>query len=83
LEVAEDDPTILANAAHVLAYFGEDIEAMIALVERAFGVHPISRGLAYQRRSQTLAANSTLAIEHEEISLRLSPRARSGLRLPS
>jgi hypothetical protein len=28
LQVAGDDPGILANAAHALAYFGEDIGAM-------------------------------------------------------
>ncbi|MBV9200005.1 MAG: hypothetical protein JO229_05785 [Alphaproteobacteria bacterium] len=30
-----DDPQILANAAFALAAFGEDIGAMIALVDRA------------------------------------------------
>jgi hypothetical protein len=35
LQVAENDPGILANAAFVLAQFGEDIGAMIGLVDRA------------------------------------------------
>jgi len=34
LEVAGDDPGILANAAQALAYFGEDIGAMMALHPR-------------------------------------------------
>ena len=40
LEVAGDDPGILANAALVLAYFGENIGAMIALVDRALALNP-------------------------------------------
>jgi TolB-like protein/class 3 adenylate cyclase len=35
LQVAENDPGILTNAAFVLATFGEDIGAMIGLVDRA------------------------------------------------
>jgi adenylate cyclase len=34
LEVAGDDPAVLANASEALAVFGEDISAMIALVDR-------------------------------------------------
>jgi hypothetical protein len=34
LLVAGDDPTVLVNAAGSLGYFGEDINAMIALVDR-------------------------------------------------
>jgi adenylate cyclase len=40
LEVAGDDPGVLANAALVLAYFGEDIGAMMALVDRALALNP-------------------------------------------
>jgi adenylate cyclase len=40
LQEAQDDPSILANAAHVLAYFGEDIGAMIGLVDRALALNP-------------------------------------------
>jgi hypothetical protein len=40
LEVAGDDPGILANAAFALAYFGEDIGAMMALVDRALALNP-------------------------------------------
>jgi TolB-like protein len=39
LEVSSDDPGILVNAALVLAYFGEDINAMIALVDHALASH--------------------------------------------
>jgi adenylate cyclase len=37
LQVGENDPGILANGALVLAYFGEDVGAMIGLVDRAHG----------------------------------------------
>ncbi len=40
LEVASNDPGVLANAAVGLAYFGEDIGAMMALVDRALALNP-------------------------------------------
>src|SRR6202040_3491068 len=40
LEVAGDDPFVLAHAAQALAFFGEDIGAMIALVDRALALNP-------------------------------------------
>jgi TolB-like protein/class 3 adenylate cyclase len=40
LEVAGDDPTILAHAAQVLTYFAEDVGAMMALVDRALALNP-------------------------------------------
>src|ERR1700750_1438887 len=40
LEVASDDPGILANGAVALAAFGEDIGAMMALVDRAMALNP-------------------------------------------
>jgi hypothetical protein len=53
IEVAEDDPGVLANAAMALAVLGEDLDAMIALVDRALAFNPSYAG-AYQRFSQTL-----------------------------
>src|SRR5215831_17889318 len=40
LEVAGDDPGILVNAAQALTHFGEDIGAMMALVDRALALNP-------------------------------------------
>jgi TolB-like protein len=40
LESAGDDPGILANAAVALAYLGEDIGIMMALVDRALALNP-------------------------------------------
>lgn len=79
LEVAGDDPTILANAALSLAYFGEDLGAMTALVERSLALNPnYARGWHISGDLRLWAGQPDIAIEHEETSLRLSPRARVG-----
>src|SRR6516162_6597901 len=79
LEVAGDDPGILANAAHALAYFGEDIGAMTALVDRALALNPnYARGWHISGALRYWAGEPDIAIEHAETALRLSPRARVG-----
>jgi TolB-like protein len=79
LEVAGDDPGILANAAQALAYFGEDIGAMVALVDRALALNPsYARGWHISGVLRRWAGQPDIAIEHVEASLRLSPRARVG-----
>jgi TolB-like protein len=79
LEPAEDDPRILANAALVLASFGEDIGAMIGLVDRALAVNPsFARGCYVSGLLRIFAGQPDLAIEHVKTSLRLSPRERVG-----
>jgi adenylate cyclase len=79
LEVAGDDPAILANSAFVLAYFGEDIGAVTALVDRALVLNPnFARGLHVSALLRLLAGQPDIAIEHAEAALRLSPRARVG-----
>src|SRR5262249_26010680 len=40
LQAGENDPGILANATLVLARFGEDITAMIGLIDRALALNP-------------------------------------------
>ena len=40
LQAAQDDPGVLAIAAMVLAQFGEDLDAMMALVDRALTLNP-------------------------------------------
>jgi adenylate cyclase len=82
LEVASDDPGILVNAALVLAYFGEDINAMIALVDHALSLNPsFARGWNISSSLRNWAGQPDIAIEHMEASLRLSPRARVGTSL--
>jgi adenylate cyclase len=81
LEVG-DDPVILANAALVLAYVGEDIDAMIALVDRALVLNPnFARGWHISGTLRVFAGQPDIAIEHVSVALRLSPRARSGTSL--
>jgi TolB-like protein len=82
LEVAGDDPGILAEAAHALAYFGEDIGAMMALVDRALALNPnYARGWHTSGVLRLWAGQPDIAIEHIEVALRLSPRARVGASL--
>ena len=77
LQVAQNDPGILANAAQVLAIFGEDIAAMIGLIDRAVALNPsFARGWHVSGMLRVFAGQHDLAIEHIETSLRLSPRER-------
>jgi adenylate cyclase len=79
LEVAGDDPGILANAALALAYFGEEIGAMMALVDRALALNPnYARGWHISGVLRMNAGQPDVAIAHAEAALRLSPRARIG-----
>jgi adenylate cyclase len=82
LEVAGDDPAVLANAAMALAYFGEDIGAMMALIDRALALNPnYARGWQASGAVRVWAGQPDVAIEHVNAALRLSPRARVGTSL--
>jgi tetratricopeptide (TPR) repeat protein len=79
LQAGENDPGILANAAQALAQFGEDIGAMMGLVDRALALNPsFARGWFLSGLLRLFAGQPDLAIEHVETSLRLSPRERMG-----
>jgi len=79
LEVARDDPGILVNAAFPLAYFGEDIDAMMALADRALTLNPnYARGWHLSGVLRLWAGQLDVAIERLGAALRLSPRARAG-----
>jgi adenylate cyclase len=80
LRVGGDDPTILVNAAAALAYFGEEIGTMMALVDCALTVNPsFARGWHVSGVLRLWAGQPDLAVEHLERSLRFSPRARVGM----
>jgi adenylate cyclase len=82
LQVAGDDPAILANVALALAGFGEDIAAMMALVDRALALNPsFARGWSISGTLRNWAGQPDIAIEHVEVAQRLSPRARIGTSL--
>ncbi|MGC2204001.1 MAG: tetratricopeptide repeat protein, partial [Stellaceae bacterium] len=78
LEVARDDPGTLANAAFALACFGEDIDTMTALVDRALAFNPsFARGWFISSCLRLWAGQPDLAIEHAEAAQRLSPRSQT------
>ena len=79
LEVGENDPGVLANAAWVLARFGEDIGAMIGLADRALALNPsFAHGWHLSGVLRLWAGQPDLAIEHVETSMRLSARELMG-----
>jgi adenylate cyclase len=76
------DPGILANTALALAYFGEDIGATMALVDRALTLNRnFARGWFISGIIRLWAGQPDIAIEHLETALRLSPRAYIGTSL--
>jgi TolB-like protein/Tfp pilus assembly protein PilF len=75
LEVAPDDPNVLHKAARALAYFGEDIGAAIALLDRSLKLNPNSaRAWMWGGWIRLWAGQPDLAIKHFETSWRLNPR---------
>jgi TolB-like protein/class 3 adenylate cyclase len=77
LRVGGDDPGVLARAAFVLARFGEDIDAAIALVDRSLVLNPsFAFGWASSGYIRLFAGQPDLSIEHFGTALRLSPRDR-------
>jgi tetratricopeptide (TPR) repeat protein len=79
LETEQNDPANLVNAALVLEHFGEDIDAMIGLVDRALSLNPsYARGWFVSAILRNHAGHSDLAIEHAETSLWLSPSESIG-----
>ncbi|MBV8934351.1 MAG: hypothetical protein JO095_00885 [Alphaproteobacteria bacterium] len=78
VELAECAPSTLADAAWALASFGEDIDAMIVLVDRALALTPsYARGWHISGFLRLWAGRPDLAIEHASRALRLSPRAQA------
>jgi TolB-like protein len=79
LEVAGEEPGVLANVAVALAWFGEDIGAMMAVVDRALALNPsFARGWRISGLLRNWTGQPDIAIEHTETSLRLNPRTQVG-----
>ena len=73
--MAGEDPGVLANAAYTLADFGEDIGAMLALVDRALALNTnFARAWYISGTLRVWAGQPDIAIEHAETALRLSVR---------
>jgi len=82
LQAAPNDPGTVAPVAIVLAQFGEDIGAMIMLVDRALALNPsFARGWHLSGILRVWAGQPDLAIDHLKTSLRLSPHERMGMSL--
>jgi tetratricopeptide (TPR) repeat protein len=80
LKVARDDPSTLANASLALAYFGEDIGAMVGLIDHALALNPsYARGWYVSGILRWFGGQADTAIAHVEASMRLSPGARIGM----
>jgi TolB-like protein/DNA-binding winged helix-turn-helix (wHTH) protein/tetratricopeptide (TPR) repeat protein len=78
VEVGGEDSGVLADAAMTLAVFGEDIDAMMLLVDRALTLNPgFARGWHVSGFLRLWAGQTDLAIEHAAMALRLSPRAQA------
>jgi TolB-like protein/class 3 adenylate cyclase len=79
LEVGRDDPITITNAAYALGEFGEDLDAMMALVDRALTLSPsYARGWFQSGCLRLDGGLLDVAIEHLELAVRLSPRNRLG-----
>jgi adenylate cyclase len=75
LEAAPHDPNVLSKAARALAYFGEDIDAAVALTDRSLNLNPNSaRAWMWGGWIRLWAGQPDLAIQHFETSWRLNPR---------
>jgi adenylate cyclase len=75
LDPVGTDPVVIVNAAYALAYFGEDIGAMLAMIDRAVQLNPsFARGWYVSGLLRLMAGDLDKAINHIEISQQLSPR---------
>jgi adenylate cyclase len=78
VELADNATGVLADAAYALACFGEDIDAMIVLVDRALAFNPsYAHGWHISGFLRLWAGQVDLAIEHADRAMRLSPRAQA------
>jgi adenylate cyclase len=82
LSAAADDPGVLGRAAMVLGRLGDDIDAPLALIDRALVLNPsFAFGWYWSGWLRLFAGQPDLAIEHFETSMRLNPRGQRGFHL--
>ena len=82
LRTGADDPGVLGRAAVVLGCFGEDIDAALALIDRALALNPsFAFGWYWSGWVRVFAGQLDLAIQHFETSMRLNPRSQRGFHL--
>jgi adenylate cyclase len=76
---ARDDPAVMAHAANVLLYFGEDADAMLELVDLATALSPsFARGWYISGTMRIWTGRTQEGIAHVEKALRLSGGIRVG-----
>jgi len=74
--------TVLAIAAAMLGYFGEDINVSLGLIDRCLTLNPShARGWHWSALLRVFAGQPDVAIEHFQNYLRLSPRDRMATHL--
>ena len=79
LRNAGDDAVTLGRAAYVLAYYGEDIDTVTALIDRSLRINPsFADGWQWSGWLRMWAGSPDVAIDHFERSLRLDPRDPNG-----
>jgi TolB-like protein/class 3 adenylate cyclase len=77
LRVAGSDPDVLGLVARVLGYFGEDLGAAIALIDRSLELNPsFALGWEWSGWLRLWAGQPDGAIEHFGTSMRLNPLHR-------
>jgi adenylate cyclase len=82
LSVAAVDPGVLGRAAMVLGRFGEDIDAALAMIDRALVLNPsFAYGWYWSGWLRLFAGQADAAIQHFETSMRLNPRGQRGYHL--
>ncbi|HEX6442707.1 MAG TPA: tetratricopeptide repeat protein, partial [Stellaceae bacterium] len=82
LREGADDPMVLGRAALALGRLGEDIDAAVALIDRALALNPnFANGWYWSGWLRLMTGDADRAIQHFETSLRLSPRDQQGFHL--
>src|SRR5262249_56465188 len=82
LSAAADDPGVLGRAAMVLGRFGEDIDAALALIDRALALNPsFAYGWYWSGWLRLFAGRADLAIQHFVTAMRLDPTGERGFHL--
>jgi len=82
LRSSPDDPNVLAFAGFLLAYWGQDIDVSLGLIDRCLTLNPShSRAWHWSTLLRVFAGQPDTAIGHFANYLRLSPRDRMAVHL--
>jgi TolB-like protein/class 3 adenylate cyclase/Tfp pilus assembly protein PilF len=82
LSAAGDDPGVLGRAAMVLGRFGEDLDAALAMIDRALLLNPsFAQAWYWSGWLRLFAGQPELAVQHFETSMRLNPHGQRGFHL--